>query len=149
MTLEAFLANGRFFTPSEVLAPADVCVLRHKTAEDLFEGDEPLDELIWVNRRKCLVIGVLTELETINPAQRNQLRPNEALYLPISTAIQNLFDEEPSVQIIARVSDEAQMGLARQHVSKSSAICVCDMKCNRMSWATSKMILTSQLAKKF
>ena len=75
MTLDAFIAHGRFFSPAEVITHADVCVLGHKTAEDLFEGDPPLDELIWVNRRKCLVIGVMTELETINPAFRNQLRP--------------------------------------------------------------------------
>lgn len=116
LTPEGFLGSGRFFTASEVIANADVCVLGHKTAEDLFEGDPPLDELIWVNRRKCLVIGVLAELEVINPALRNQLRPNEALYLPISTAILNLFDEEPSVQIIARVSDESQMAAARQQI---------------------------------
>ncbi|WP_420631336.1 ABC transporter permease [Candidatus Leptofilum sp.] len=116
LTPEGFLGNGRFFTPSEVIANADVCVLGHKTAADLFEGDEPLDELIWVNRRKCLVIGVLAELEVINPSLRNQLRPNEVLYLPISTAILNLFDEEPSVGIIARVSDEAQMATARQQI---------------------------------
>jgi putative ABC transport system permease protein len=116
LTPEGFLGSGRFFTPSEVIANADMCVLGHKTAEDLFEGDEPLDELIWVNRRKCLVIGVLAELEVINPALRNQIRPNEALYLPISTAILNLFDEEPSVQIIARVSDESQMATARQQI---------------------------------
>ena len=36
--------------------------------------------------------------------------------MPISTAIQNLFDEEPSVAIIARISDESQMGLARQQI---------------------------------
>ncbi len=116
LTPDGFMGDGRFFTPAEVIANADVCVLGHKTAEDLFEGDEPLDELIWVNRRKCLVIGVLTELETINPALRNQLRPNELLYMPISTAIQNLFDEEPSVGIIARVSDEAQMATARNQI---------------------------------
>ena len=116
LTPDGFLGSGRFFTPSEVIANADVCVLGHKTAEDLFEGDPPLDELIWVNRRKCLVIGVMAELEVINPALRNQLRPNEALYLPISTAILNLFDEEPSVNIIARISDESQMTTARQQI---------------------------------
>lgn len=116
LTPEGFVGNGRFFTSAEVIANADVCVLGQKTADDLFEGDDPLDELIWVNRRKCLVIGVLTELETINPALRNQLRPNELLYMPISTAILNLFDEEPSVGIIARVSDESQMATARQQI---------------------------------
>jgi putative ABC transport system permease protein len=114
---EAFIERGRFFTPSEVLAGADVCVLGHKTALDLFEGDDPLDEIVWVNRRRCLVIGVMAELEVTDPAMRNRLRPNELFYLPISTAIRNLFDEEPSVQITARVTDEQRMVEAKDQVA--------------------------------
>ena len=112
-----FLAQGRFFTPAEVIAGADVCVLGHKTARDLFGGDNPLDELVWVNRRRCIVIGVLTELEVTNPTLRNRTRPNESFYLPISTAIANLFDHPPSVVVTARVSDEARMGEARQQIT--------------------------------
>ena len=111
-----FIAGGRFFTASEVLAGSDVCVLGHQTALDLFEGDNPLEEVVWVNRKRCLVIGVLTELETIDPSQRNLSRPNEALYLPISSAIRNLYDEEPSVGMAARVVDESRMTEARQQV---------------------------------
>ena len=114
---EAFIGSGRFFTPAEVLVNADVCVLGQKTAEQLFGGDNPLEEIVWVNRRKCLVIGVLIELEVTNPALRNQARPNEAFYLPISTAISNLFDEEPSVQITARVTDESRMAEARRQIT--------------------------------
>ncbi len=113
---EAFIGNGRFFTPAEVLSNADVCVLGQKTAEQLFGGDNPLEEVVWINRRKCLVIGVLTELEVINPALRNQARPNEAFYLPLSSAIDNLFDEPPSVQIVARVTDESRMAEAREQI---------------------------------
>ena len=117
LTPEAFIGQGRFFTPSEVLAGADVCVLGHKTAQDLFEGDDPLDEVVWVNRRRCLVIGVITELEVINPALRNRLRPNESLYLPISTAVRNLYEEEPSVMITARVTDESRMQEAKDEIA--------------------------------
>ena len=113
----AFMGSGRFFTPAEVLSNADICVLGQKTAEQLFGGDNPLEEVVWVNRRKCLVIGVLAQLEVTNPALRNQVRPNEAFYLPISTAINNLFDEEPSVQITARVSDESRMVEARGQIN--------------------------------
>jgi putative ABC transport system permease protein len=88
-------------------------VLGQKTAGQLFCGDNLLQEIVWVNQRKCLVIGVLTELEVTNPALRNQLRPNEAFYLPISTAINNLFDEPSSVQITAHVTDESRMVEAR------------------------------------
>jgi putative ABC transport system permease protein len=116
LTAEAFIGRGRFFTPAEVLSNADVCVLGQKTAQQLFGGDSPLEDVVWINRRKCLVIGVLTELEVTNPALRNQARPNEAFYLPISTAIYNLFDEPPSVQVTARVTDENRMGQARSQI---------------------------------
>lgn len=112
----AFVGDGRFFTPAEVLSNADVCILGYKTAQDLFGGDNPIEEVVWVNRRKCLVIGVMTALEVTNPALRNQSRPNEAFYLPISTAIHNLFDEPPSVQIVARVTDESRMAEARSQI---------------------------------
>ena len=113
----AFIGRGRFFTPSEVLAGAGVCVLGYKTAQDLFQGDNPLDEVVWVNRQRCLVIGVLTELETIDPAQRTHSRPNESFYLPISTAIRNLYDEEPSVLIAAHVTDESRMEEAKTQIA--------------------------------
>ncbi len=116
LTAEGFIGNGRFFTPAEVIAGADVCVLGHKTALDLFEGDDPIDQVVWVNRQRCLVVGVITELEVTNPVLRNRARPNESFYLPISTAIRNLYDEEPSVVLTARVTDESRMGQARQQV---------------------------------
>jgi putative ABC transport system permease protein len=116
LTSEGFMGDGRFFTPAEVIAGADVCVLGFKTAQDLFEGDDPLDQVVWVNRQRCLVIGVLAELEVTNPVLRNRIRPNESFYLPISTAIRNLYDEEPSVVLTARVADESRMAEARQQV---------------------------------
>ena len=112
-----FLAAGRFFTPAELLAAAPVCVLGARTAEDLFAGENPLEQVIWINRRRCLVIGVLAELQTTNVAQQNQTRPNDALYLPISAAIQLLYDEAPPVQILARVSDEDRMSEARAQIA--------------------------------
>lgn len=112
----AFIGRGRFFTAAEVLSQADVCVLGYKTAADLFEGDNPLDQTVWVNRHRCLVIGVLAELETIDPEQRTRMKPNEVFYLPISTAIRNLYDEEPSVMMAARVSDESRMDEAKAQV---------------------------------
>lgn len=112
-----FLAQGRFFTPAELLSAAPVCVLGARTANDLFAGENPLEQVIWINRRRCLVIGVLAELQATNVAQQNQTRPNEALYLPISAAIQLLYDEAPPVQILARVSDEGRMAEARAQIA--------------------------------
>lgn len=112
-----FLAYGRFFTPAEVTANAEVCVLSHQTALDLFAGDAPLGKSIWLNRRRCQVIGVLRELESTNPANRfGETNVNEGLYLPISTAVDQLFDKEPEVTITAHVSDASQMEMAKEQV---------------------------------
>ncbi len=116
LSAAAFLARGRFFTPAEVLSVADVCVLGHGTAETLFGDADPLEEEVWINRRRCLVIGVLTELEVLDPLQTGRSRPNDVFYLPISTAIHNLYDTEPSVLIIARVRDAARMSEAKEQI---------------------------------
>ncbi len=117
LSADAFVAQGRFFTPSEVLAESDVCVLGHKTALDLFQGDAPLGQTVWINRQRCLVIGVLAELETVDPDQRHRSQPNEVFYMPISTAIRMLYDEEPSVMLTAHVTDEGRMDEAKIQVA--------------------------------
>ena len=112
-----YMAEGRFFSPAEVLSGAGICVLGHQTAQDLFQGDRALDQIVWVNRQRCTVVGVLAELESNDPLQNLRGTPNVALYLPISTAIGNLFDEEPSVRIVARATDENRMPEAKAQVA--------------------------------
>jgi len=113
----AFLALGRFFTPSEVVEGVEVCVLGSKTALDLFGGDNPVGETLWINRQPCLIVGVLAELETTDPAQRYQSNPNETFYMPISTAIHMLYQEEPSVNMTAHVTDESRMDEAKAQIN--------------------------------
>jgi putative ABC transport system permease protein len=76
------VGQGRFFTPSEVLGSADICVLGHKTASDLFGGDYPIDQAVWVNRDRCTVVGVLKELESTDAIANLRGTPNETLYMP-------------------------------------------------------------------
>jgi putative ABC transport system permease protein len=112
-----FIGRGRFFTAAEVMAGDKDCVLGYDTALDLFQGDDPIDQAILVNRERCLVIGVAKELESTDPEERNESNPNEGLYMPISTAIEQLFEEEPSVEITAHVSDESRMEEAKLQVA--------------------------------
>jgi putative ABC transport system permease protein len=113
---EDFLAYGRFYTQSEVFAAAEVCVLGWETTEELFEGADPLGETVRVNRKSCQVIGVLTDLERTDPSERNFAMPNMMVYMPVSNAIKDLFEEEPSVTIISHVADENQMAQAKADI---------------------------------
>jgi putative ABC transport system permease protein len=117
LSLQVFFAQGRFFTADEALADAEVCIVGSQTALDLFEGDDPLGETVWINRQRCLVIGVLAELEAIDPQLRHQTKVNEVLLMPIGTAIHNLYDEEPMVSITAHVPDERRMGEAKAQIT--------------------------------
>src|SRR5215211_1086260 len=117
LTPQAFIGEGRFFTDAEVLDAAPVCVLGHQTTLDLFQGDDPIGEMVWVNRKPCEVIGVLAELEAVSVDDRIGTRPNEALLLPISFAIQNLYETEPWVTVIAHVTDESRMEEAKAQIA--------------------------------
>jgi putative ABC transport system permease protein len=117
LSVKALFARGRFFTASEALADAGVCVLGQRTAEDLFGGDDPLGETIRVNRQRCAIIGVLAELETTDPELRSSLKVNQVLVMPIGAAIHTLFDDEPSVAITAHVTDESRMVAAKAQVT--------------------------------
>src|SRR5689334_5212817 len=117
LTPEAFIGQGRFFTNAEVLAGDSACVLGYQTALDLFQGDDPIGQTMWVNRKPCQVIGVATELEAVSVQDRINTRPNEALFLPISFAMQKLFKEEPWVTVIAHVKDESKMEEAKSQIA--------------------------------
>jgi ABC-type antimicrobial peptide transport system permease subunit len=117
LTAEDFLADGRFFTTDEVYAGAPVCILGYQTALDLFSGDNPIGETIWIERKRCMVVGVATELENTDIENRYRSDPNEALIMPISAMIQLLYEEEPSVYMVAHVNDANRIDEAREQIT--------------------------------
>lgn len=117
VSADAFISDGRFFTTDEVYAGAPVCVVGYQTALDLFSGDNPLGETIWIDRTRCTVIGVLAELESTDLRNRYQSDPNEALAMPISTMIQELYEEEPSVYMTAHVTDANRIDEAKEQIA--------------------------------
>jgi putative ABC transport system permease protein len=110
------LADGRFFSAAEVLDGTAVCVLGSQTATDLFGGDNPVGQDIRINRIACEVIGVMHELEMVDESQRYQTNPNLSLFMPISTAIKLFYEDEPSVNITAFISDENRMDEAKVQI---------------------------------
>ena len=114
---EDLLSDGRFFSSDEVYAGAPVCVLGYQTALDLFSGDNPIGETIWVDRTRCEVIGVIAELESTDVQQRYRSDPNEGMLMPISTVIQTLYDEEPSVYMVVHVTEASRIDEAKQQIT--------------------------------
>ena len=112
-----FIGDGRFFTVEEVLSGAPVCVLGYRTAQDLFSGDNPVGETIWIERKRCLVIGVLAKLENTEVQAMYQTDPNVNLMMPISTMIQTLYDQEPSVYMVVHVRDANRIDEAKNEIS--------------------------------
>ena len=117
-TLDDLLGAGRFFTVDEVYAGAPVCVLGYQTALDLFSGDDPIGQTIWVERTRCEIIGVATELESTDVKERYRSDPNEGLLMPISTVIQTLYEEEPSVYMVVYVSDANRMQEVKEQITQ-------------------------------
>jgi len=116
---EDYVEYGRSFAPSEVAGGAPVCMLGSRTAEDLFEGDDPVGQAVWINRRRFRVIGVLEEMRYTDPEKNLRSDPNRDLVMvPISSALHALYDEEPSVSIQAHVSDEARMDQAKAQIDE-------------------------------
>jgi ABC-type antimicrobial peptide transport system permease subunit len=117
ISVDDFLAEGRFFSDEEVFAGVPVCVLGYQTALDLFSGDNPIGETIWIDRKRCSVVGVLAELESTDIQNRYQSDPNEALIMPISAMIQLLYEEDPSVYMVAHVTDANRIEEAKEQIA--------------------------------
>jgi putative ABC transport system permease protein len=117
VTVDDFLGDGRFFSTEEVFAGVPVCVLGYQTALDLFSGDNPIGETIWMDRKRCTVVGVLAELESTDIQNRYQSDPNEALIMPISAMIQLLYEEEPSVYMVAHVTDANRIEEGKEQIT--------------------------------
>lgn len=117
LTPEDFISEGRFFSADEVMAGLPVCVLGYQTALDLFSGDSAVGQTIWLDRKRCAVIGVMAELESTSLEERYRADPNEALMMPISTMIDTLYDEPPSVYMVAHVTDAEKIDEAKDQIT--------------------------------
>jgi putative ABC transport system permease protein len=117
LTAQDFMGEGRFFSPAEVQANSPVCIIGYQTAQDLFEGDDPIGLSLWIGRRTFQVIGVLADLEPTDPTNYSADQVNKQIFLPIGTAINDLFTTAPDVNIIATVKNENQIPQAEKEIT--------------------------------
>jgi putative ABC transport system permease protein len=80
------LAEGRFINASDVSSEAAVTVLAPTTADQLFNGADPVGRTVTINSTPFQVVGVLTSAGA--SAAQNQ---DDQAVVPISTAADRLF----------------------------------------------------------
>jgi putative ABC transport system permease protein len=77
------VANGRYFTATEVERAQKVAVLGKTLAEKLFGDEDPIGQVITVNKTQLTVIGVLAEKGLVAGTDFDQI-----IYTPIKVVFQ-------------------------------------------------------------
>jgi putative ABC transport system permease protein len=78
--------EGSWLTSDDVAVASNVAVLGPTTADTLFQGDDPVGKSILINRLSFRVIGV-----TVAKGGTGFQNPDDAIYVPITTAQRKLF----------------------------------------------------------
>ena len=93
------IAQGCFITRSHLDALSRVAVLGATTAKNLFDGDDPIDQEIKINRSNFRVIGVLEA-----KGGSAMLGGDDIVLVPITTAQKRLFGAQRGFGVGSRVS---------------------------------------------
>jgi|Deesub1362A_J573_1020465.scaffolds.fasta_scaffold01939_6 putative ABC transport system permease protein len=106
-----YIAQGEFFDEYDVEAAERVAVIGRTVLETLFPGEDPLGQVIRINRVRFQVVGVIKELGRPHP----RVDPNNRVLIPITTA-EELFGKHRSVSVAVRVTDERYLEEVREAI---------------------------------
>ena len=117
------LASGSFFREADQVGKRKVCVIGETVCQNLFdEGEDPLGQVIKINRVNFTVVGVLTK-----KGSTGFFDQDDQIILPINTAIARLFGgsrtrglstisvQAASESVMPGVQDEIASLLRREH----------------------------------
>ena len=97
---------GEFFTEDDEEDKAKVCVLGYKTAQNIFGAAYLAQgESISIEGKNYEVVGVLSSMGTVSSG----ISPDEAIYVPYSTAAKYIFGSDSDPKITAVVSDVSEV----------------------------------------
>lgn len=95
---------GRFFTSEEDQSRQRVAVIGDTVYRELFGEEDPIGQMIKINRVNFQVIGVLG-----NRGEGGWRDPGDNIFIPLNTAMRRLFGEEYVDRIEIEVSDFSLM----------------------------------------
>lgn len=97
---------GEFFTENDEEDKAKVCVLGYKTAQNIFGAAYLAQgESISIEGKNYEVVGVLSSMGTVSSG----ISPDEAIYVPYSTAAKYIFGSDSAPKITAVASDVSKV----------------------------------------
>jgi putative ABC transport system permease protein len=121
------VASGQFFTSADVDGASRVAVIGQTVVDNLFNGEDPIGQVIKLNRQSFRVIGVFAQKG--GSGFNNQ---DDLVVTPITTAwdyllggrgrnVQQIYVEAASAQATSAASDEvSQVLLDRHHISDAT-----------------------------
>lgn len=97
---------GEFFTEDDEYDRSKVCVLGYKAAQSIFGAAYLAQgEVISIEGKNYEVVGVLASMGTVSSG----ISPDEAVYVPYSTAVKYIFGSSASPKITAVASDVSEV----------------------------------------
>ncbi|MGQ9819317.1 MAG: ABC transporter permease [Candidatus Kapaibacteriales bacterium] len=106
------VSEGRFFTPLEERSTANIAVLGYKVATSLFPNHSPLGQIIFIEGRKFLVVGVIKKQGTMFVDFMD-----DRIYIPLGTFL-NIYGglRSKNISVAIKVKDIYQMDESREEV---------------------------------
>ena len=99
------MAEGNFITESDVSNLSNVAVIGNTIAEDYFGKIDPIGEVIKINGKNFVVVGLLQTVGTAGFGAS----PDSSIYVPITTAQNKLYGSDTVDNIVAKLKDENQL----------------------------------------
>lgn len=91
-------AEGRFFTPDELLERSQVCILGATVNNELFGDSSPLGKSIYIKSRRFEVIGLL------GAVGESWFNPDDQVFVPLTTIQERLYGVDHLSTILAQLN---------------------------------------------
>ena len=108
------VASGSFFTDQDVRGATKVCVLGQTIVDELFAGQDPVGEIIRINKLPFRVLGVLAP-KGDNAFGRDQ---DDIVIVPYTTAQKKLIGITHVQYIMASAVDRSQIDVAENQITQ-------------------------------
>ncbi len=106
------MAEGNFITESDVSNLSNVAVIGNTIAENYFGKIDPIGEVIKINGKNFVVVGLLQTVGTAGFGAS----PDSSIYVPITTAQNKLYGSDTVDNIVAKLKDENQLDASIEEV---------------------------------